>query len=76
MVKFSPEDKVQAVKRYLYGNESGGAITQSIGAHHSNLHQWIKQYEAFGEDVFVKNYTNYPAQYKIIRGKALLISYS
>jgi transposase-like protein len=29
------------------------------------LHQWIKQYEMFGENAFEKRYTTYPAQFKL-----------
>ena len=29
------------------------------------LHQWIKQYELFGDDAFEKRYTTYPAQFKL-----------
>ncbi|WP_306298975.1 transposase [Bacillus sp. OV166] len=50
MVKFSPEEKIQSVKEYLNGNDGGKTIANSIGVHHSVLHQWIKQYEIFGED--------------------------
>jgi transposase len=65
MVKFSPEEKIQAVKEYLSGNDGGKTIANSIGVHASVLHQWIKQYEQFGEFAFEKRYTSYPAQYKL-----------
>nr|WGE06194.1 IS3 family transposase [Bacillus subtilis] len=65
MAKFSSEEKIQAVKRYVNGGESGLDIARSIGVHNSNLHQWIKQYELFGEDVFQKNYTTYSVEYKL-----------
>jgi transposase len=65
MVKFSREEKIQSVKEYLNGNDGGKTIANSIGVHHSVLHQWIKQYEIFGEDAFEKRYASYPAQYKL-----------
>jgi transposase len=65
MVKFSPEEKIQAVKEYLNGNDGGKTIANSIGVHLSLLHQWIKHYEQLGEDAFEKRYTSYPAQYKL-----------
>jgi transposase len=65
MAKFSPEEKIQAVRQYLDGNEGGKTIAKSIGVHLSMLHQWIKQYELFGDDAFEKRYTTYPAQFKL-----------
>lgn len=65
MTKYSPQDKIQAVKKYLHGNDGGKTIAKSIMVHPSMLHQWIKQYEIFGDDAFEKRYTSYPAQYKL-----------
>jgi transposase len=65
MAKFSPEEKIQAVRQYLNGNEGGKTIAESIGVHPSMLHQWIKQYEMFGENAFERRYTTYPAQFKL-----------
>ena len=64
MVKFSPEEKIQSVKEYLNGNHGVKTIARSIGVDHSVLHQWIKQYNLFGEEAFEIRYTSYPAQYK------------
>ena len=49
MAKFSSEEKIQAVRQCLNGNEGGKTIARSIGVHPSILHQWIKQYEIIGE---------------------------
>ncbi len=65
MAKFSSEEKIQAVKQYIDGNERGKTIAKSIGVHPSLLHQWIKQFEYYGEDAFEKRYTVYPAQFKL-----------
>ena len=65
MARFSSEEKIQAVKRYLNGSESGLDIAGSIGVHKSCIHQWVKQYELIGEDVFRKSYTTYSVEYKI-----------
>jgi transposase-like protein len=65
MAKFSSEEKIQAVKQYINGIEGGKTIAKSIGVHPSILHQWIKQYEIFGEYAFVKRYTSYPTQFKL-----------
>jgi transposase-like protein len=65
MAKFSPEEKLYAVRQYLNGDEGGKTIAKSIGVHPSMLHQWIKQYEIFGENAFEKRYTSYPALFKL-----------
>jgi len=65
MAKFSPEEKIQAVKQYVNGNEGIKTIATSIDVHPSLLHQWIKQYELFGKDAFEKRYTSYPTQFKL-----------
>ena len=65
MAKFSPEEKIQAVKQYVNGNEGIKTIATSIDVHPSLLHQWIKKYELFGKDAFEKRYTSYPTQFKL-----------
>jgi transposase-like protein len=65
MARFSSEEKIQAVRQYIDGNEGGQTIAKSIGVHPSLLHQWIKQYALFGDDAFEKRYTPYPAQFKL-----------
>ncbi|WP_370017133.1 helix-turn-helix domain-containing protein [Peribacillus sp. B2I2] len=65
MARFSSEEKIQAVRQYIDGNEGGQTIAKSIGVHPSLLHQWIKQFELFGDDAFEKRYTPYPAQFKL-----------
>ncbi|MGE7766808.1 transposase [Peribacillus sp. NPDC096540] len=59
----------EAVRQYIYGNEEGKTIAKSIGVHPSLLHQWIKQFEPFGDDAFEKRYTPYPAQFKLVCGQ-------
>lgn len=65
MAKFTSEEKLQTVKRYLNGNEGHKTIAKSIGVHHSVLHNWIKQYEFFGEAAFEKTYTTYTPEAKL-----------
>ncbi|ASL64732.1 transposase [Bacillus thuringiensis] len=65
MAKFSSKEKIQAVKRYLDGTESGKIIAKSIGVNPSVLREWIRRYESSGEKAFEKCYTFYPAQYKL-----------
>lgn len=65
MAKFSSKEKIQAVKRYLDGTESGKVIAQSIGVTSCVLYEWIRRYESSGEKAFEKCYTSYSAQYKL-----------
>lgn len=65
MAKFSSTEKIQAVKRYLDGTESGKTIAKSIGVTPSVLREWIRRYESSGEKAFEKCYTFYPAEYKL-----------
>ncbi|MDF9761434.1 transposase-like protein [Peribacillus simplex] len=58
MARFSSEEKIQAVRQYIDGNEGGQTIAKSIGVHPSLLHQWIKQFDLFGDDAFEKRYTH------------------
>ncbi|MDN4493792.1 IS3 family transposase [Ureibacillus aquaedulcis] len=65
MVKFTAEDKVQAVNRYLNGNESSYDIAKSLGTNHKAILKWVKQYEYNGVEAFIKRYTNYTQQFKL-----------
>lgn len=65
MAKFTAEDKIQAVKRYLNGNESSYQIAKSLGTDHKAILKWVKQYDYNGEEAFVKQYTNYTQQFKL-----------
>ena len=65
MAKFSTEDKIQAVNRYLNGKESSYEIAKSLGTVHKAVLTWVKQYEYNGVDAFIKRYTNYTQQFKL-----------
>lgn len=65
MAKFSSEEKLEAVKRYLNGNESVRNIAREIGVAHRNLLTWVKQYEHNGDEAFMKRCTNYTQQFKL-----------
>ncbi|OIK03779.1 transposase [Bacillus sp. MUM 13] len=65
MVKFTAHDKLQAVNRYLNGNESSHEIAKSLGTNHQAILKWIKQYEYNGEDAFIKSYTKHTQQFKL-----------
>jgi transposase len=65
MAKFTAEEKLQAVLRYVNGNESFKTIAQSIGADDKIIRVWKKQYEHNGVEAFIKRYTNYTPQFKL-----------
>ena len=65
MAKFTAEEKLQAVLRYLEGKESFREIAKSLGADDKIIRVWMKQYEYHGVKAFIKRYTNYSAQFKL-----------
>jgi transposase-like protein len=65
MAKFSAEDKLQAVERYLNGNESSNEIAKSLRTDHKAILKWVKQYEYNGVEAFLKPCTNYTQQFKL-----------
>lgn len=65
MAKFTLEDKLDAVKRYLNGNESSNEIAKSLGTDNKAILNWVKQYEYNGIKAFIKRYTNYTQQFKL-----------
>ncbi|MEG0386119.1 MAG: transposase, partial [Solibacillus sp.] len=65
MAKFSTEEKLQAVARYLNGNESYRTIGKSIGVTHKAIQKWVKQFEYNGVNAFNKRCTKYTQQFKL-----------
>ncbi|MDQ0859135.1 transposase [Bacillus sp. V2I10] len=65
MAKFTEQEKVNAVKRYLNGIEGHKAIAKSIGVAHGVFHRWIQQYQYNGENAFKKRYTTYSLDDKL-----------
>lgn len=65
MSKYTVEDKLKAVERYLTGNESYKTIEESIGAAKSLVITWVKLFEAQGAEGFQKRYTSYSSQFKL-----------
>ena len=55
MSKFSKEEKMNAVKRRLEGKESYASIAGSIGAGETTIKTWVLNYEAMGEDAFIRS---------------------
>lgn len=65
MAKYTSEEKLQAVLRYIEGKESSHEIARLIGTDHKAILNWVKQYEYNGVEAFIKRYTNYSAQFKL-----------
>ncbi len=65
MSKFTAEEKLQAVNRYLTGKESSYNIGESLGVSHGVILEWIKRYEHNSINAFVKPYTTYTPQFKM-----------
>lgn len=51
-VKYSAEEKVNAVKEYLDGKESMRSIAKRLDIAFQSFKQWVKNYEAMGPDAF------------------------
>lgn len=66
MVKFTVDEKLAAVQRYLTGKESYATIGQSINVTQRVLNDWVMQYTYNGvEGLTRKTYTNYSTQFKL-----------
>ncbi|WP_342505848.1 IS3 family transposase [Sporosarcina sp. FSL K6-2383] len=65
MSKYTVEVKLQAVERYLTGNESYKVIAESIAADKSLVITWVKLFEAQDENGFKKSYTSYSVRFKL-----------
>ena len=56
--KYSKELKLSIVKRYLDGEGSIISLAKEINTNHSVVHEWVRQYNAYGESIFDSNNTN------------------
>lgn len=65
MAKFTIEEKLEAVKRYVNGTESQRTIANSIPVDVALFRTWIQQFQYHGESAFEKRYTSYSLQYKL-----------
>ncbi len=65
MFKYTAEDKIQAVVRYLNGKESSNDIAKSLGTDNKAILKWVKQYEYNGVGAFIQPYTNYTRMFKM-----------
>ncbi len=65
MVKFTADEKIHIVLRYLNGNESYREIGKAIGIRDTVILNWVNQYKQNGVEAFLKRYTNYTQQFKL-----------
>ncbi len=61
MTKFTADEKIQIVLRYLKGNES----CREIGISNTIILNWVNQYKQNGVEAFLKRCTNYTQQFKL-----------
>lgn len=64
--KYSKEQKLSIVKRYLAGEGSTASLAREINSDESVVWGWIKKYQAFGENAFdlIKNNNLYTKEFK------------
>ncbi|HDR8527810.1 IS3 family transposase [Bacillus thuringiensis] len=65
MAKFTADEKIQIVLRYLNGNESYREIGRSLGINDTIILNWVNQYKQNGLEAFLKRCTNYTQQFKL-----------
>lgn len=65
MAKFTAEERIQIVLRYVYGSESIKAIAQEAKVSLNIVSGWIRLYEQQGIEAFQKKYTSYSLQFKM-----------
>ncbi|NSL60152.1 transposase, partial [Bacillus cereus] len=65
MAKFTADEKIQIVLRYLNGNESYGEMGRSLGISDTIILNWVNQYKQNGLEAFLKRCTNYTQQFKL-----------
>ncbi len=55
MSRFTPEEKLEAVRRYLEGGESYAGIAKTIGAAGTTIAYWCRSYECWGAETFERS---------------------
>jgi len=65
MAKFTTEEKIQIVSRYIKGNESIKKLAKEVGVSTPILSGWIRLYEQSGVEAFNKSYTSYSVEFKL-----------
>ncbi|WP_249652410.1 transposase, partial [Lysinibacillus sp. D4A1_S13] len=65
MAKFTADEKIQIVLRYLNGNESYRKIGKAIGMSDTIILNWVNQDKQNGVEAFLKRCTHYTQQFKL-----------
>ena len=52
--KYSAEEKIYAVKKYLSGVASQGRIADELGITKTSFQKWLMKYESMGEEAFIR----------------------
>ncbi|PGV79308.1 IS3 family transposase [Bacillus cereus] len=65
MAKFTADEKIQIVLRYLNGNESYREMGRSLGISDTIILNWVNQYKQNGLEAFLKRCTNYTQKFKL-----------
>lgn len=63
--KYSAEEKISAVKKYLSGVASQGRIAAELGIDLASFKKWLMKYESMGEEAFIRaGYKHYSKELK------------
>jgi len=65
MAKFTTEEKLQIIQRYLEGKDSYLDLARESHVHKSVVQGWVRLYELQGVQGFYKGYTNYSIEFKL-----------
>ena len=65
MKRFSKEEKLMAVKKYLSDEGSFKRIGDSIGADEGDLRSWVQRFQYHGDEAFKNSYARYSVKDKL-----------
>jgi transposase len=66
MWKFSVEEKLEIVLKYLEGSEGAPSIGKEYGVSKTQIYSWVKLYEKYGTKGFrVKGFASYSPEFKL-----------
>jgi transposase len=65
MARFTAEEKIKMVLRYLGGNESYQEIGRDLKVSKVVMRGWVRLYEHQGAEAFCQPYTTYTQQFKL-----------
>lgn len=65
MKRFSEEEKLMAVKKYLSNEGSFKRIGDSIGADEGDVRSWVQRFQYHGNEAFKNSYARYSVKDKL-----------